>query len=280
MPETTEQLLARLEDWMRPHASILVAYSGGVDSALLLAVSHRVRGEKALGVIGVSPSYAKRELDSALAVAKEIKANVRVLETHEHLDPNYAANPANRCYFCKSELYTQLVALAKQEGFAVIVDGNNASDVGDFRPGWMAARERSVQSPLADLGITKDQVRALAKLLGVPVWDKPASPCLSSRVPHGTAISPELLAQIEKAEDALVQLGFRQFRVRHHGDIARIEVPASDLGRALEQREALVAAITAAGYKFVTLDLAGFKSGSLNGATVSLRVATSTGAAQ
>ena len=274
MPPSTEELLVQLETWMHKYPSILVAYSGGVDSALLLAVAHRVLGDRAMGVIGVSPSYAKRELESALKVAAEIKANVRVMETHEHLDPNYIANPANRCYFCKSELYNQLVALAKKENFAVILDGNNASDVGDFRPGWMAARERTALSPLAELGITKDQVRALAKLLGVPVWDKPASPCLSSRVPHGTAISPELLAQVEKAEDVLVKLGFRQFRVRHHGDIARVEVPPTDLPRALEQREALVAGITAAGYRFVTLDLAGFKSGGLNGATVPLRVAT------
>jgi uncharacterized protein len=257
---------------MRQHPSVLVAYSGGVDSALVLAVAHRVLGDKALGAIGVSPSYAKRELESALAVAAEMGAPVRVIDTQEHLDPNYIANPTNRCYFCKTELYNQLLKLARDENFAAIVDGNNASDVGDFRPGWKAAKERDVQSPLADLGIDKEGVRALAKLLGVRVWDKPASPCLSSRVPHGTAISPELLSQIEKAEDVLVALGFKQFRVRHHNDIARVEVPAGDLPRALELREKIVAGISAAGYRFVTLDLAGFKSGGLNGATVALRV--------
>ena len=274
MTHDPQTLLSRLDASLRQHPSILVAYSGGVDSALLLAAAHRALGDKALGVIGTSPSYAQRELDSALAVAAEIGAPVRVVETQEHLDPNYAANPANRCYFCKSELYTRLTALAQAEGFAVIVDGNNASDVGDFRPGWMAARERKVLSPLADLGITKDDVRAMAKLLNVRVWDKPAMPCLSSRVPHGTAISAALLSQIERAEDVLVRLGFKQFRVRHHNEIARLELPPSDLPRALELREELVAGITAAGYKYLTLDLAGFKSGNLNGATVPLRIAT------
>lgn len=273
---TPQQLLEKLEAWMRQQESVLVAYSGGVDSALVLAAAHRVLGpQKSLGVIGVSPSYAKRELESALAVANEMNIPVRILETHEHLDPNYAANPTNRCYFCKTELYSQLVALAKKENWTTIADGNNVSDVGDFRPGWAAAKERDVKSPLADLGITKENVRAIAKLLSIRVWDKPASPCLSSRVPHGTAISPELLNQIEKAEDVLVALGFRQFRVRHHGEIARIELPPADLQRALELREKITAGITAAGYKFITLDLAGFKSGGLNGATVSLRVATS-----
>jgi uncharacterized protein len=270
-----QTLLEKLEAWMRAQKNVLVAYSGGVDSALVLAAAHRVLGaEKSLGVIGVSPSYAKRELESALAVASEMNIPVRVLETHEHLDPNYAANPTNRCYFCKTELYSQLVTLAKKENWRTIADGNNASDIGDFRPGWAAAKERDVKSPLADLGITKENVRALAKLLNIRVWDKPASPCLSSRVPHGTAISPELLNQIEKAEDVLVGLGFRQFRVRHHGEIARIELPPADLQRALELREKITAGINAAGYKFITLDLAGFKSGGLNGATVSLRVAT------
>lgn len=271
-----EKILERLDMWMRQQPSVLVAYSGGVDSALVLAAAHRALGpQKSLGVIGVSPSYAKRELDSALAVAQEMNIPVRVLETHEHFDLNYAANPANRCYFCKTELYSRLLELAKIEGWATIADGNNASDVGDFRPGWTAGRERNVKSPLAELGITKDGVRAIAKLLNIRVWDKPASPCLSSRVPHGTAITPELLAQIEKAEDVLVALGFRQFRVRHHGEIARIEVPQADLPRAFELREKITAGVTAAGYKFVTLDLAGFKSGGLNGATVPLRVAKS-----
>jgi uncharacterized protein len=192
---------------------------------------------------------------------------VRVVKTEEHLDPNYAANPSNRCYFCKSELYTLLKEIATAENIAVIVDGNNASDLGDDRPGWIAGRERGVRSPLAELGITKEQVRTLAQDLGLPNWNKPAMPCTSSRVPHGTPIVPGLLKKIEDAESALLKMGFENLRVRHHGDIARIELPVDDLPRALDQREAITAAVKACGYKFVTLDLTGLKSGSLHQAT-------------
>jgi uncharacterized protein len=264
-------LLARLEAWMRGFPSLLTAFSGGVDSALVMAVAHRVLGDKALACIGVSPSYPQRELDGALGVAKTLGAQVRVVHTFEHEDPRYAANPGNRCYFCKSELYTRLQTLARDEGFAAIADGNNASDAaaGD-RPGWMAGRERNVRSPLAELEITKDQVRALARELGLGVWNKPAAPCLSSRVPHGTPIVPGLLQRIEKAENALHALGFSVFRVRHHGDIARIELPPEDFPRAVELHAELSAALRAeagGGYRFVTLDLAGFQSGALHAAT-------------
>jgi uncharacterized protein len=189
-----------------------------------------------------------------------------LIDTEEHLDPNYAANLADRCYFCKTELHDQLQALAQAEGWAAVADGANASDLGDYRPGMAAAREHGVRSPLLEAGISKAEVRTLAQALGLPVWDKPAMACLSSRVPHGTPITPELLRQIEGAEDTLVALGFRQFRVRHHGDVARIELPAENLSSALAQREAIVAGVQAAGYRFVALDLAGFRSGSLNGA--------------
>lgn len=261
-------LLDKLDAWLKQWPSILVAYSGGVDSALLMAASHRAIGTHALACIGASPSYPERELESALAVAKTLGANARVVSTEEHLDPRYAANPSNRCYFCKSELYTRLKQLAEAEHFAVIIDGNNASDaLANDRPGWLAGRERGIRSPLAELGITKDQVRALAKHLDLPVWNKPAMPCTSSRVPHGTPIVPGLLQQIEAAESALLAMGFTELRVRHHGDIARIELPAGDLCRALELREQIADAVKAAGYKFVTLDLAGLKSGSLHAAT-------------
>src|ERR1035437_3099204 len=181
-----------------------------------------------LACIGTSPSYPERELKGALEVARQVGAQVRVVATEEHLDPNYAANPANRCYFCKSELYTRLKTIAAAEGFELIVDGNNASDMGDDRPGWLAGRERGIRSPLAELGITKDQVRALAKEMGLSVWDKPAMPCTSSRVPHGTPIVPGLLKQIEAAEGALLAMGFRELRVRHHGEVARIELRGGD----------------------------------------------------
>ena len=265
-PETAAKL-ARLRAIMHDLGSVLVAYSGGVDSALVMAVAHAELGERMLACIGMSPSYPARELRDAVALAEAIGAPCRVVNTEEYLDPDYAANPTNRCYFCKSELHDQLHALAEDEGWNAIADGANASDLGDFRPGMQAARERNVRSPLLEAGITKAEVRAIARHLGLPVWDKPAMACLSSRVPHGTAITPELLRQIEAAEDTLVALGFRQFRVRHHGEIARIELPVEEFARAVAAHADLVAGITAAGYRFVTLDLAGFRSGSLNGAT-------------
>lgn len=247
--------------------SVLVAYSGGVDSALVMAVAHEQLGERALACIGVSPSYPTREMRSAIQVAEDAGVPYRLVDTEEYLDPNYAANPVNRCYFCKSELHDRLGAMAAAEGWQVVMDGNNASDLGDFRPGMDAAREHAVRSPLVEAGITKPEVRQIARYLGLPVWDKPAMACLSSRVPHGTPITPELLRQIESAEDVLVALGFEQFRVRHHNEIARIELPAEDFADAIAHHQAIVDGVRAAGYRFVALDLAGFRSGSLNGVT-------------
>jgi len=261
------ELLAELAAWLRQQPSVLVAYSGGVDSALLMAVAHRELGARALACIGVSPSYPEREYHAALDLAKQLGAAIRVINTQEMLDPNYTQNPDNRCFFCKSELYAQITAIAKKENFALIVDGNNASDLADDRPGSQAAKQNGVRSPLAELGITKPQVRAMAKALGLPVWDKPSMPCLSSRVPHGMTILPGLLKQIEKAEDVLLKLGFTELRVRHHGHVARIEVPPQDFGRILECRQQIYDGLVAAGYKFVSLDLMGLQSGSLHQAT-------------
>jgi uncharacterized protein len=235
-----------------------------------MAVAHRELGEKALACIGISPSYPVREMRDAVKLAEALGVPYRLVNTEEYLDPNYAANPNNRCYFCKSELHNQLKEILVGEGWGVVLDGNNASDIGDYRPGMQAARERGVRSPLLEANIAKAEVRALAHHLGLPIWDKPAMACLSSRVPHGTPITPELLRQIEAAEDVLVELGFRQFRVRHHNEIARLELPAEEFPKAIEEHMAIVNGVKAAGYRFVTLDLAGFRSGSLNGASAAI----------
>lgn len=259
-PFDPQAAAAALQNWMRQFASVLVAYSGGVDSALVMAAAHTVLGDRAIACIGVSPSYPKRELDRAIEVASQLGARFQLIDTQEHLDPRYAANPGNRCYFCKNELYGRLAKVAAEMDVAVVLDGTNATDLTEDRPGRLAAKEHCVRSPLAELDFTKDQVRATARQIGLPVWDKPAMPCLSSRVPHGVAIVPELLGRIEHAEDALLALGFKQFRVRHHGEVARVELPVSDLPRAIERREQIVNEIRAAGYRFVTLDLAGFRN--------------------
>ena len=271
MSNVSPQLVA-FEAWVRDFPSALVAYSGGVDSAVVMAVAHRVLGARALACIGVSPSYPLREQRDAVALAQQLGVPHRTVDTEEYLDANYAANPTNRCYFCKSELYERLKTLAGVEGWGVILDGTNLSDLGDVRPGRAAAQERGVRSPLVELGIDKPGVRALAQELGLPVWDKPAMACLSSRVPHGTPITPELLKQIETAEDALAALGFRQFRVRHHGELARIEVPVDDIDRAVAERVAIVRGVKGAGYRHVTLDLAGFRGGDEATTTVALTV--------
>jgi len=262
-----EEKLTQLRTIMHECGSVLVAYSGGVDSALVMTIAHQELGDQALACIGVSPSYPAREMRDAVKLAEELAIPYRLVNTEEYLDPNYAANPNNRCYFCKSELHNRLKEILTGEDWGVVLDGNNASDVGDFRPGMNAARERGVRSPLLEADITKEEIRAIAHELGLPVWDKPAMACLSSRVPHGTPITPELLRQIEGAEDVLVELGFAQFRVRHHNEIARIELPPEDFPKAIEAHRAITDGVKAAGYRFVALDLAGFRSGSLNGAS-------------
>lgn len=246
----------------------LVAFSGGVDSALVLRAAVEVLGaERVLAVTGRSPSVPQAELRAVSALAAECGAPHEFLDTREFEDPNYTANPNNRCYFCKSELYDQLTELARQRGYAAILNGANADDYEDYRPGLQAAGKFSVRAPLAEAGLTKDDVRALAAALGVSIHAKPASPCLSSRIPYGEPVTPEKLRKIDAAETLLRELGFAQCRVRHHGEnLARLEVPAEEIERLMtpELRARIDARLREIGYQYVCVDIRGFRSGSLN----------------
>lgn len=257
---------ARLYDLLAGCESILVAYSGGVDSAYLAWAATRARPGAVLCVTADSASYPRRHRDIALSIARDFGLAHEFIHTRELDRPEYRANPSNRCYHCKTELYEHLAAVARDRGFGTIVDGSNADDRGDYRPGRQAAREFGVRSPLDEADLTKDDIRALARDAGLPIWDEPASACLSSRIPYRSEVTEEKLATIERAEDVVRALGFRQFRVRHHDTLARLEIATGEMPRALEPEvaEALVTGLRGAGYAYVSLDLQGYRTGSLN----------------
>jgi uncharacterized protein len=263
---TLDQKANRLRQILASRARLIVAYSGGVDSAFLAWMAHEVLGARMRAVIADSASLARTHLEDALAFAREREIPVEVVGTQELENPAYVRNDAQRCFHCKDELFTVLERYRKAGGFDAIAYGVNADDEGDFRPGQQAARQHHVLAPLLEAGLKKAEIRELAKRADLRVWDKPASACLSSRLEYGREVTPEALSVIERGEDALRALGFRQFRVRHHGDIVRIEIASEELPRALtaEMAREFTAVFKALGFKFVTLDLEGFRSGSMN----------------
>ena len=262
--------LRDLEALLRSYGSCLVAYSGGVDSVFLARVAQQVLGDRALAAIADSPSLPRRELEEALEIARRFEIPVRVVRTREFDNPEYLANPTNRCYFCKHELFTELAPLATSEKFAVIAYGENASDVGDFRPGAQAAAEFQVRAPLKEVGLTKPEIRELSAQLGLPTAEKPQMACLSSRIPYGEAVTPEKLRMIERAEYILRDLGFYEVRVRHHelkqGHLARIEVGVAEIPKVISPEIVswVATAFREIGYAHVTLDLQGYRRGSVN----------------
>lgn len=244
--------------------SVIVAYSGGVDSTLLAVVAHQTLGRRALAVTAVSPALAARELAEARSLAKRFGLAHQTISTNEMEQEGYLANSPQRCYFCKTELYSQLSRMAEREGYAWVANGTNTDDLGDYRPGLQAATEHKARSPLVEAGLSKEMVRSLAKHLDIPIWDKPAQPCLSSRIPYGTPVSLETLSKIEQAEDFLHSIGLREVRARHHDRVCRIEVAEAEMDLALAHRKEIVASLKKIGYLWVSLDLTGLRSGSLN----------------
>jgi len=265
---TLEEKLENLEEILRSLGRVLVGYSGGVDSAMLAVAAHRVLGDDAIAVTAVSESLGTGELEAAADICKQFGIRHEVLNTHELENPEYAKNPSNRCYFCKHALLTEMEQLARDLEIPHVIYGQNADDEGDFRPGAQAAKERGARAPLAEVGITKDEIRQLARSWDIPVWNRPAMACLSSRFPYGTAITAEGLRMVDRAEHYLRDIcGFAQMRARHHVDIARVELPSEDLSSFLAdatKRNNLLAEFADIGFAKTSVDLRGFRSGSMN----------------
>jgi uncharacterized protein len=258
--------LARLREIIKGYGSLLVAFSGGCDSTFLLKVAHGVLGDRAMAVTARSETYPSREYEEAVQLAREIGARHLTIDTSELSVEGFSSNPPDRCYFCKGELFQRLLEIAAEHGMRYVADGASLDDASDHRPGMRAARELGIVSPLKEAGLTKDDIRELSRMLGLPTWDKPSFACLASRFPYGEEITAEKLTMVDRAENFLRSLGFRQVRVRHHDTIARIEVSGPDLDRFLERsvRERVASKLKEIGYTYVSLDLQGYRSGSMN----------------